>query len=58
MVKAGMADDTVASTIRSAKAVNFDLSPAGQQELTGSGVNATVLAAMKTRAARKAVSAQ
>jgi tetratricopeptide (TPR) repeat protein len=53
MVKAGMEDDTVAATVRSAKAVNFDLSAAGQQDLSGNGVSANVLAAMKTRAARK-----
>jgi len=53
MVKAGMEDDTVAATIRSAKAVNFDLSAAGQQDLTGNDVSAKVQAAMKARAARK-----
>lgn len=53
MVKAGMEDDTVASTIRSVRAVNFDLSASGQQELTSGGVSAKVLAAMKARAARK-----
>ncbi len=53
MVKAGMEDDTVATAIRSAKAVSFDLSTAGQQDLTGNGVSANVVAAMKTRAARK-----
>jgi len=54
MVKAGMEDDTVVTTIRSARAVNFDLSADGQQELSGGGVSAKVLAAMKARAARKA----
>jgi tetratricopeptide (TPR) repeat protein len=53
MVKAGMEDETVATAIRSAKAVNFDLSAAGQQDLTGNGVSAPLLAAMKARAARK-----
>jgi tetratricopeptide (TPR) repeat protein len=53
MVKAGMEDDTVATAIRSAKAVNFDLSVAGQQDLTGNGVSAQVQAAMKARAAKK-----
>jgi hypothetical protein len=53
MVKAGMEDDTVASTIRSARAVNFDLTASGQQELTSGGVSAKVLVAMKARAARK-----
>jgi tetratricopeptide (TPR) repeat protein len=54
MVKAGMEDDTVASTIRSARAVNFDLTADGQQDLTSNGVGAKVLAAMKARATRKA----
>jgi hypothetical protein len=58
MVKAGMEDDTVASTIRSAHAVNFDLSASGQQELTSSGVSAKVLAAMKARLARNATAAK
>jgi tetratricopeptide (TPR) repeat protein len=53
MVKSGMEDDTVATAIRSAKAINFDLSAAGQQDLTGNGVSAKVLAAMKARAAKK-----
>jgi tetratricopeptide (TPR) repeat protein len=53
MVKAGMEDDAVATAIRSAKAVNFDLSAAGQQDLTGNGVSAQVQAAMKARAAKK-----
>jgi tetratricopeptide (TPR) repeat protein len=58
MVKSGVDDDTVAQTIRAAKAVNFDLSAAGQQDLTGNGVSAQVLAAMKARAARKPVAAK
>ena len=53
MMKAGMEDDTVASTIRSARAVNFDLTASGQQELVSGGVSAKVLAAMKARVARK-----
>ncbi len=53
MVKAGMEDDTVVTAIRSAKAVNFDLSGAGQQDLTGNGVSAKVQAAMKARAAKR-----
>lgn len=52
MVKSGLDDDTVAQTIRAAKAVNFDLSAAGQQALTSGGVSAQILATMKTRAAR------
>jgi len=54
MVKAGTEDDTVLTAIRSAKAATFDLSPAGQQELSANGVSAKVLAAMKARAARRA----
>jgi tetratricopeptide (TPR) repeat protein len=53
MVKSGMEDDTVATAVRSAKTVSFDLTPAGQQDLTSSGVSAKVITAMKTRAARK-----
>jgi len=58
MLKAGVDDDTVAQTIRASKAVNFDLSAAGQQDLTGSGVSAPVLTAMKARAARKPAAAK
>ncbi|MGC1463219.1 MAG: tetratricopeptide repeat protein [Terracidiphilus sp.] len=52
MVKSGMDDDTVVQAVRSAKAVSFDLTTAGQQALSGDGVSSTVLAAMKTRAER------
>ena len=52
MVKSGMDDDTVTQAIRTAKAVNFDLTTSGQQALSGDGVSSTLLAAMKTRAAR------
>jgi hypothetical protein len=52
MVKSGMDDDTVAQAIRAAKAVSFDLTPAGEQALSGGGVSPQVLTAMKTRAAR------
>jgi tetratricopeptide (TPR) repeat protein len=52
MVKAGVADETVAETIQSAKLVHFDLTAAGRQSLSSGGVSAQVLAAMKTRAAR------
>ena len=34
MVKAGMDDDTIVNTIRGANAIDFDLSPEGQQQLT------------------------
>jgi hypothetical protein len=52
MVKSGMDDDTVVQAIRAAKAVSFDLTPAGLQALSGGGVSPQVVAAMKTRAAR------
>ena len=58
MVKSGMEDDTVAQTIRAAKAVNFDLSAAGQQELTSNGASSRVLTAMKARAERKPATAK
>lgn len=51
MVKAGMDDDTVAQAIRSAKAVTFNLTAEGQRALADDGASATVLAAMKARAA-------
>jgi tetratricopeptide (TPR) repeat protein len=57
MVKSGMDDDTVIQTVRTAKLINFDLTPAGQQQLTGGGVSAPVVAAMKARAARKTTTA-
>jgi tetratricopeptide (TPR) repeat protein len=57
MVKSGMDDDTVALAIRSAKAVNFDLTTTSQQALAGDGVSPAVLAAMKSRAARTHVAA-
>jgi beta-galactosidase beta subunit len=52
MVKSGMDDDTVMQAIRSAKAVDFDMTTAGQQALIGDGVSLTVMSAMKTRSAR------
>ena len=58
MIKSGMDDDTVRQAIRAAKAVNFDLSETGQKDLTGNGVSAQVLAAMKARAARKPAAAK
>jgi len=58
MVNSGVDDDTVAQTIRAAKAVNFDLTAAGQQDLSGNGVSAPVLAAMKARAARRPAAAK
>jgi tetratricopeptide (TPR) repeat protein len=52
MVKSGVDDATVTQAIRNARAVNFDLSTAGQQALTSGGVSPQVLAAMKTRTVR------
>jgi tetratricopeptide (TPR) repeat protein len=53
MVKSGMDDDAVVQAIHGADAVDFDLSPDGQKQLTSSGVSARVLGAMKTRALRR-----
>jgi hypothetical protein len=52
MVNSGMDEDTIVKTIAGAAAVDFDLTAAGQQQLTSGGVSARVLAAMKTRAAK------
>ncbi len=57
MIKSGMDDDTVVTAIHAAKVIDFDLTPAGQQQLTGGGVSKLVLTAMKTRAAKKAPAA-
>jgi hypothetical protein len=53
MVKSGMDEDTIVKTIAGSAAVDFDLSAAGQQQLTSGGVSARILAAMKTRAAKQ-----
>jgi tetratricopeptide (TPR) repeat protein len=53
MVKAGMDDVTVVNTIRGADAIDFDLSPGGQQMLEKNGVSVRVLTAMKVRATRR-----
>jgi len=53
MIKSGMDDDTVIQAVRAAKVISFDLTPAGQQQLTSNGVSAPVITAMKARAARK-----
>lgn len=58
MVKSGLDDDTIAQTIHAARAVNFNLSVAGQHALTGDGVSQPVLAAMKARAAHSSVAAK
>jgi hypothetical protein len=56
MVNSGMDEDTIVKTIAGAAAVDFDLSAAGQQQLSSGGVSARVLAAMKDRAAKKSAS--
>ncbi len=53
MVKAGMDDETIVNTIRGADAIDFELSPAGQQMLEKNGVSVRVLTAMKVRATRR-----
>lgn len=58
MVKAGLDDDTVAQTIRTAKLARFDLSAAGLKDLSSNGVSDQVLKAMKVRDARKTVAAK
>jgi tetratricopeptide (TPR) repeat protein len=52
MVKSGMDEDTIVKTIAAAAAVNFDLSAAGQQQLTSGGVSPRIVAAMKSRVAK------
>ncbi len=53
MVKSGMDEQTIIQAISGANAIDFDLSPGGQQTLTSGGVSARVLDAMKARAAKK-----
>jgi hypothetical protein len=53
MVKSGMEEATIIQAINGASAVDFDLSPDGQQALLSSGVSAHVLDAMKARSAKK-----
>ena len=53
MVKNGIDDDSVVQTVKGAKAVDFDLSSAGQRRLTAAGVTPAVLSAMKARAAQE-----
>ncbi len=56
MVKAGVAEDTVAQTVKTAKLVDFDLSLAARRRLTDSGVSPAVLQAMKVRWAQELTS--
>jgi len=58
LVKAGVDEDTVIHAIRSADAVSFDLTPAGEKTLTAAGVSAKVVLAMKYQTARKAAAAK
>lgn len=58
LIKAGVDEDTVIHAIRSAEAVNFDLTPDGEKGLASNGVSAKVLLAMKTQAARKSAAAK
>ena len=53
MVKSGMEEATIIQAINGASAIDFDLSPEGQQALVSSGVSAHVLDAMKARSAKK-----
>jgi len=52
MVKSGVDDATIIQTIRGADAVSFDLSAAGQHDLTSNGVSVKVVTAMKAQAAK------
>ena len=53
MVKSGMDEQTIIQAINGANAIDFDLSPDGQQNLTSNGVSAHVVDAMKARSLRK-----
>ena len=53
MVKSGMEESTIIQAINGASAIDFDLSPDGQQALVSSGVSAHVVDAMKARSAKK-----
>jgi hypothetical protein len=50
MVQAKLDQENILDNIRHAKAVNFDLSVAGQVDLSKNGVNGQILMAMKQRA--------
>ncbi len=53
MVKAGVADETIAETVKNAKAVDFDLSSASRRRLEEAGVSAEVMKAMRIRLAHE-----
>jgi hypothetical protein len=50
MVKAGLDEENIIDTIRSAGSVNFDLSVDGQVKLAQNGVKGKILTAMKSKA--------
>ncbi len=56
MVKAGVADETIAETVKTAKAVDFDLSSEARRRLEASGVSPAVVSAMKVRWAHELAS--
>lgn len=58
MVRAGMDDDTISQTVKDAKSVDFDLTPAGRKHLSDGGVDAAVVNAMKARAQQDLQGAQ
>jgi hypothetical protein len=49
MSKAGVDEDSIIATVQDAAAVNFDMSPEGQIELTTGGVKPKILAVMRLR---------
>jgi tetratricopeptide (TPR) repeat protein len=56
MVKAGVAEDTIANTVKTARAVDFDLSSDARRRLEANGVGASVVSAMKIRWAHELAS--
>jgi tetratricopeptide (TPR) repeat protein len=56
MAKAGMAEDTIAAAVKTAKAVDFDLSSEARRRLEASGVSPVVVSAMKVRWAHELAS--
>jgi hypothetical protein len=49
MVKAGVADDTITESVKTARAVDFDLSSVSRKRLEDAGVSPAVISAMKIR---------
>jgi len=56
MVKAGVAEDTIAASVKNAKAVDFDLSSVSRKKLEDAGVSPAVISAMKIRWAHELAS--